>query len=79
MGCCYWHFRFWWLDANRCYSMAVHFLDYEAAALIVEGLAAFGHFLEAGEDESGEGFEAFVLRQDQIVLAFEVAYVDRPI
>ena len=59
--------------------MAVHFFYYEAAALIVEGFSAGGKFLEAGEDEAGEGFVAFVLRKDDIVLAFEVADVDRSV
>ena len=36
-----------------------------------------GNFLQAGEDESGEGLEAGIARQNQLVLRFKVPNADR--
>ena len=58
-GCLTFH-RF---NPYQRYAVAFYFLDQEPAALIFEGLASGGHFLEARQHKAGQRLEAFILRK----------------
>src|ERR1035438_4731248 len=47
-----------------------------AAAFIFEGIAQRWNLLQAGQNESGQGFESGVAREGQGVLGFQIANVD---
>src|SRR5580693_7752832 len=53
--------------------MTFHLFDRVAMGFVFEGFAQVRDALQAGEHESGEGFEAGVAGQEQAVLGFEVA------
>ena len=56
--------------------MTFHFFDRVAVAFVFEGLSQVRDALQTSQDESGEGLESGVARQEQAVLSFEVADVD---
>ncbi len=63
-------------DLHFCDAVTFHFFDGVAMAFVFERLAEVRDALQAGQDESGQGFESGVAGQEQAVLGFEVADVD---
>ncbi len=56
--------------------MAVHFFYDKTPPFIIERLTPNRHLLQARKQEAGKRLVAFVLRQFQLVLGFEIADVD---
>ena len=50
--------------------MGFHFFYGETAAIVIEGFASGGHFLQTGEQEAGQSFETFVVGKLYVVFAF---------
>src|SRR5215470_19178863 len=55
-------------DPHTCDSMTIHFLNREALASVVAGVAGGRNFLQLREHESGKSFEPAVARQEEIIL-----------
>src|SRR5215469_715550 len=58
-------------------AVAFQLFDGVAAAFVFETVAHIGDSLQAGEDESRQGFEPCITRQCQSVFGFEVADIHR--
>ena len=74
---CFAFYVFYLFDLNLCDAVTFHLFHRVAVAFVFEGLAEVWDALQAGEDESGEGFESGVAWQGQAMLGFEVADVYR--
>ena len=57
-------------------AVTFHFFYCVAVTFVFEGFAQVRDALQAGQDESGQGFEAGVAGQEQAMLGLEVADVD---
>src|ERR1022692_412592 len=68
---------FYFFDLYFCDAMAFHLFDGVSAVFVFKRLAQVRDTLQAGQDESGEGFEPGVAGQEQAVLGLEVADVYR--
>src|SRR2546423_15015892 len=65
------------LDSDPRYAVAFQLFDGVAAAVVFERVAQAGNLLQAGENESGQGFETGISRNCETVLGFEIANIYR--
>src|SRR5215469_11717657 len=68
--------RFEGVDLNGVDAEAVHADDGVMASIEFEAVARPRDALKLGENESGEGFEAFIPGQADVMFRFEIADVD---
>src|ERR1700691_953642 len=67
---------FYLFDLYFCDAVTFHLFYRVAVTFVFEGFAQIWDALQAGQHESGQGFESGVAGQEQAVLGFEVADVD---
>ena len=63
------------LNLDFCDAPAFHFDHGEAAVVVVDRLTGARNVAEAGEHESGEGFNTAIARQTPLHLGFQIAEV----